>query len=187
MKSQLRFFIIWGALTIAVEVFSLGAVILLFFTPLISLEALTGLEFGAGMMMFPYLLWSILIDPSAERKWLLLGWGTSLLTAVIGILALSGEIKAYSIVPFLILTALILVFISTGLTARGISKKINGILYLLATIIPPVYLSICSYLSLNWDTPPSVLIPAAIAFPIFSAFIIIDLICYRAVLNKTTA
>lgn len=187
MKSQLRFFIIWGALTIAVELFSLGAVILLFFTPLISLEALTGLEFGAGMMMFLYLLWSILIDPSAERKWLLFGWGTSLLAASIGILALSGEIKAYSIVPFLILIAFILVFISTGLTARGISKKTNGILYLLATIIPPVYLSICSYLSLNWDTPPSVLIPDAIAFPLFSAFIIIDLICYRAVLNKTTA
>lgn len=179
-----------GITSIIMNVLALFAIPFNLFLGYFSERLMTILGFSAGALMFLYLLCSILTDQTVDRKRALTAWGMSLFTAIVGSvfygaqLTLPGHISQQlqtGLAVLLLLLPMALLLIAIGLTARGISGKSNGILYLLATIIPTVYLPLYSLFVLGMESISLLLWFVPPASVLFSVFVILDLLCYRSI------
>ena len=147
----------------------------------------------SALSMFAYLFCSIRTDKDVNPQKALIGWGTVLLSAIFGSVVygvpfsfpagMSTQISgALSLLLFMI--PVLLILISVFANARGVSGKANGVFYLLASIIPVVYAPVCSLTALGFGDPSWLWLPTAIAAPLFTVFIILDLICYQSTERK---
>ena len=155
-------------------------------------ELLSALGFLSGSMMLLYLLCSILCDREVDRKRALASWGMVLFTAVFGSVFYSMHFSLPSSISQQAagIIAVILLFLpvvpgiaAIVMTARGISEKANGFLYLIASVFPMAQMPLCALFAYGMDKPDLMLCVVPISSLLFSIFVVLDLICYCG-LNK---
>lgn len=190
MERNTKLLTVIGTVSIVMNVLTLFVIPFNLFAGYFSERMITILGFSSGAMMFLYLLCSVLADQTVDRQRAFTAWGMSLFTAVAGSvfygmhLSLPGYISQWFqtwLAFFLLLLPMVLLLVAIGLTARGISGKSNGILYLLATIIPTVYLPLYSLFVLGMESISLLLWFVPPASVLFSVFVILDLLCYRSI------
>lgn len=128
------------------------------------------------IVMFVYLFCSVAVDhvAHAARAYIALGI-TAALTAIVGIVLATMKISEEICISLIVLSGIVAIILNAWASS---GKRIRAG-YVLAAAIPALYLPICILLFVGLDDYFMLVFPIAGAIPLFTVFVITDLISQR--------